>query len=405
MKKNVSKNGLFGPRDNISRLKNKEYYPLFFVALAVIGLLVVGLFIYFVAIPMVAKDFRKDEGPVVIKDNSGSGVGIIQKENLYNSVEEHLFRMRYINQPQRTDNEFIWTGGMDSAGNPSLIKVYLDTANSKGAFDGNTLSALEIKCVNNNIFYPQLDTEYIAYVDSKNGGGGGIFYYNRKTGTTKQVKEYFGAAPEIHLSQNRIIWFEQVAGNLSSIYVYDILLDKLAAIETQVNLPFVYGGVGVYGNKVIWSDAIDTDFSAADVARSNKSQLRILDLSTGEISSYNPDMYAFAPQMYGNTIGWLDTNNSPSASLYIMTMGQVQKKLASSVTEYSIYDGVVTYCQNERMYAYFIDKDLTLPISKEDKKAMMIGGKNGYVFWYDVTQSYERDIVKYAKVVNTSWQG
>ena len=56
------------------------------------------------------------------------------------------------------------------------------------------------------------------------------------------------------------------------------------------------------------------------------------------------------------------------------------------------------------MYCYFINKDLTLPLSKEDKRTIMIGGKNGVVFWYDITQSYERDIVKYARVDSGSWQ-
>ena len=82
----------------------------------------------------------------------------------------------------------------------------------------------------------------------------------------------------------------------------------------------------------------------------------------------------------------------------------VTKKLADAVTGYYIGDGIVVYCQNQRMFCYFVEKDLTLPLSKEDKKAMMIGGANGIVFWYDITQTYERDIVKYAEVNSSSWR-
>lgn len=401
MKKNVSRNGLFGPRDKVSRLKNKEYYPLFFVVFALIGAIFVGLFIYFVAVPLLAKDFKTEDGPTYIKDDSPINNNVQEKSDLYDLVKENLFKIRYVNQPQMVGNELICTGGSDGAGNPLLSTIYLYTVKEDGSSEGK---ATDIKCVNDNIFYPQLSTDYIAYVDSRVGGGGSIYYFNRKTSQSKLIKDFYGAAPRIYLNQNRVIWFEQVAGNVSSIYVYDILLDKIQAVETQVDLPFVYGGIGVNGNRIVWADLIDTDYSGADLAVSNKSQLRILDLSTGAMDAYNPNMYTFSPQIYGNALCWLDTNNSPTASLHISIDKGEPKKIAASVSEYYLYDGVIAFCQNERMYAYFINRNLTLPITKEDKRAIMLGGANGYVFWNDITQTYERDIVKYAKVDSTSWQ-
>lgn len=401
MRKNISKNGLFGPRDRLSEIKNKGYYPLFIAGVSCLGILVVGLFMYFVVIPLVAKDFQKDDGPKVFRENQISSNDAVQRQDLYSLVNEHLFKIRYINHPQMTNKELVCTGGMDTAGNPLLTRVYLyqfTDANS------TQMSDIEIKAKNDNIYYPQLSDAYIAYVDAKAQGGGEIYYFDRKTNKSKSVKEFYGAIPEIHLSQNRIIWFEQVTGGIASIYVYDILLDKLAAVETQYGLPFVYGGIGVDGNKIIWAGLNDNDKTIDDLTASNKSQLYVLDLTTGTVEKYNPDMYSFAPQIKGNVMGWLDTNKSPNASLYIVENGGVKKKLAGGVTGYYIGDGVVVYCQNQRMFCYFVEKDLTLPLTKEDKKAMMIGGKNGVVFWYDITQSYERDIVKHAKVDANSWR-
>lgn len=401
MKKNVSRNGLFGPRDRISKLKNKSYYPLFFVGLLIAGILFIALFVYFVAIPMVAKDFEKDEGPTIIKDNQNKNTMIEQRQDLYSFVKEHLFKIRYINQPQKLGNELICTGGIDPAGNPLLNYVYLYTFKDE---DNSEVSRLNIKCENDNIFYPQLSDKYVAYVDAMTGGGGGIYYFDRKSGQSKLVKEFYGAIPKINLSQNRIIWFEQVTGDIASVYVYDILLDRLTAVNTQYGLPFVYGGVDVDGNKIIWAGLSDTDSNINDLMASGKSQLYVFDMTAGTTEKYNPDMYVFSPQIKGNIMGWLDTNNSPTAGLYIVAGNGVTKKLADAVTGYYIGDGIVVYCQNQRMFCYFVEKDLTLPLSKEDKKAMMIGGANGIVFWYDITQTYERDIVKYAEVNSSSWR-
>lgn len=401
MRKNISRNGLFGPRDRISEMKNRGYYQLVIIGLVIIGLVIVALFVYFVAIPMVAKDFQQDEGPTVVIDNQNDSMVIKQRENLYGLVNEHLFKIRYINHPQMVGNELICTGGIDLAGNPLLSHVYLYRFTDEGNAE---IVDLNIKCANDNIYYPQLTNSHIAYVDAKADGGGEIFCYDRKTGKARLVKEFYGAMPEIHLSQNRIIWFEQVTGDIASIYVYDVLLDKLAAIHTQCGLPFVYGGVGVDGNKIIWAGLNDGETTLDQLKASGKNQLYIFDLATGNTEKYYPDTYAYSPRIKGNIIGWLDTNNSPSANLYIAVNGGEKKQLASQVTGYYIGEGYVVYCQNQRMYCYFVEKDLTLPLSKEDKKTMMIGGKNGVVFWYDITQAYERDIVKYAKVDSGSWR-
>lgn len=400
MRKNVKRNGLFGPDDRLSHIKNKGYYQLYILGgvLAVLG--VIGALVYFIVIPMIAKEFA-DEGPTVVKDTQNIGMEVVQRENLYSLVNEHLFRIRYINHPQMYGNELICSGGSDTAGNPLLVRTYLYSFN--GGNSGE-ITDLEIKAVNANIFYPQLSEKYIAYVDAKANGGGSIFCYDRKTGKSKEVKEFYGAAPELHLTQNRIVWFEQVTGKLASIYVYDILLDKLATVETQYDLPFVYGRIGVDENKVIWPTLSDGETSIGQLKNSGKNTLTILDLGNGAKERYYPDTYAYSPQIKGNIIGWLDTNNSPASNLYISVDRGEKKHLAFGVTNYYIGDGYVIYCQNERMYCYFVAKDLTLPLSKEDKRTMMIGGKNGVVFWYDITQSYERDIVKYAKVDANSWQ-
>ena len=88
-------------------------------------LIVIGFFVYFVVIPIVGKDFKDGEEPIVIRENQNIGTVISQRENLYSLVNEHLFKIRYINHPQMYGNELICTGGIDPAGNPLLTRIYV----------------------------------------------------------------------------------------------------------------------------------------------------------------------------------------------------------------------------------------------------------------------------------------
>ncbi|MBQ9625448.1 MAG: hypothetical protein IJR47_04990 [Clostridia bacterium] len=404
MRRSFSKNGLFGPRDFITDLKNRGVYQIFIIGMVFFGVTVVGLFIYFVLVPILAKDFQNVDDPTIIREYNNSGE-VTVRHDMYDMVGEYLFKIRYINQPFMNGNEVICSGGMDTAGNPLLTRIYLYDVIKNGS--DLEMSNFEIKSQYGNIFYPQVSENYIVYVDAKSLGGGGVICcYDRKAKTTKTVKEFYGATPEIHFApeQNRIIWFEQVTGKIASVYVYDILLNKLATVATQYDMPFVYGGVGVDGNKIIWAGPIDSDETVDDVVASGKSQLFTMDLNTGIMDKFNPDMYAFSPKIKGNIIGWIDTNNSPTASLFVTWDGSAKKKLASSVTGYYIGEGYVVYCSEERMYCYFVEQDLTIPLSKQEKRTIMIGGNDGVVFWYDITQRDERDIVKYAKVDANSWR-
>lgn len=395
------KSGLYGLFDKKTRMKSKEYYPLLMFSI-VASAIILGLFIVFlIAYPLFIRPYYQQKS-----QQQATNTSIGQQDNairppLIDTVQEYLFKIRYINQPVKYGDEIICTGGSDSAGNPKLASLYLYNINDR---DNNAIVS-EIKCQNDHLLYPQFNDRWILVVDAAEKGGGNISCFDRVAKSYSIIKEYRGAPPKIRLEGERLVWFEQTSADLSTLYSYHISTDQLTAHTVQENLPFVYGGADVAGSTAVWSGLDSRDKLAEDMRVTNRSAIYTLNLDTGEQKRYEPGMFAYAPSVYGDLIAWIDTTGKPSSSLYISQNGSQPRKLAGNVSGFDVGDGYVVYCQDDRMYVYFVDGDTTLPISKEGQRCFYIGEQNGVAFWYDTTQDYyQRDVVKYVELERDGWQ-
>lgn len=403
-KKNWGKNksGLYSTMDGRSKFRGKDSYPkiVFLTVLSaiVIGLILIGLVTY----PFLIKPWMEKRKKTDVPENTNIGVVETQsRPALTESINEYLFRRRYINQPIINDNEILITEGEDGTGNPKLTNAMIfDRSNKNGA---QTIS--EIKNENGNFLFPQFNENWIVLVDAKEQGGGYIGAFNRKTKKYSKIKEYKGLAPKISLKDNKLVWFEQLYTDRSSVYIFDLSKDDLLSLELQNGLPFVYGGADLDGDTVVWAGLDSKDSSLEEMIVNNRGAIHSMNLSTGEKKIYEPGMYVYSPRVHGNTVAWIDTDGKVTSTLYISVDGGAPKKISSDVSGFDVGDGYVSYCQDGKMMAYFVDGNVSLEISKPGQKCFYIGDNDGFTLWYDVTQdAYQRDVVKYIELERDSWQ-
>ena len=108
-------------------------------------------------------------------------------------------------------------------------------------------------------------------------------------------------------------------------------------------------------------------------------------------------MYAFKPMTNGKAIIWCDNFASANANLYLSQDDAMPKKLGENVSGYGIADNFVAYCQNGRIYIYYLATGELAQLSKSTEYAMLAGVSNHGVTWFDITdENRERDILKFA---------
>ncbi len=90
---------------------------------------------------------------------------------------------------------------------------------------------------------------------------------------------------------------------------------------------------------------------------------------------------------------------APTPYLYLSQNGAMPKKLAENVSGYGIADNFVAYCQNGRIYVYFLATGELAQLSESTEYAMLADVSSHGVTWFDITdKNRERDILKFAVV-------
>ncbi|MGI6162123.1 MAG: hypothetical protein ACOYJD_08860 [Christensenellales bacterium] len=393
------KYGLFGKFDIFAKISRSSYYPLIKIGMLLAGLAAVAALAVFVIAPLWQMGFdpegyaaRNTPSPTPA-DQVARDAPVEDKSNL---VHEILFQLRYVNEPYFSGDDVVCTSGQDGAGNPQPTSLYVYNIKERRSPKDNQISA--IKAENDDLLEARMSANWIIWVDSKRNGGGSICAYNRSSGAIHKIKDYKGAVPKLRLSGDMMAWAEQTATAQDKIYLHDLSTGSSATLAVLDNVPFGMGGADICATEVIWAGP-NPDAAPEEAQKGSTGAIYSANLSSGEVSVYQPGMYVHSPVTNGNVRAWTDTNSRAGSTLYISVADGPPRKIESGVIGYDLGRDFIAYCKDGVIWLYYWEAGRYAQLSKENLSSIFISVNDNRVIWYDVTyEQRSRDIIKYAVV-------
>jgi len=296
--------------------------------------------------------------------------------------------VRYVGSPVFYEETLVFSGGTDGDGNPLMKDLYvLDTA------EGDTPQTIGIQAQHTDIFSVCINEGWIVYTDGSRDGTGSICAYDRSERTVSVVKEYYAGQPELALTGNTLCWIERTGTYMDKLYVCDLNTKEAVTAATFENSAYGQSSVTAAGGVVMWA-AEDPDRAYGE---GEKSVIRKLDLNTGTVSEYVPDMYVHDPMTNGRDVIWMDSVHGENATLYFSRSGGEPVAIAENVLAYGISEEFFAYNVDEHIYVYFIEDGYEQIITPIKESAMLAGVSSDKVIWYEMGIS-SKDVLKFATI-------
>ena len=237
-----------------------------------------------------------------------------------------------------------------------------------------------------------VSADYIVYIDTKkdtamaDGGvipGRAIMYlYNRSTQQTEKLKDIPYDCPDVFLTGQYVVWVERTGETQDKLYMMDLTTKEVTTLGDVQDSPMGVSPPGVCSTDIVW---VEPHPDQPDSEQYNVIKTLSLGENAGTVTTYEPGMYAFKPMTNGSAIIWSDNVASADANLYLSQNGAMPKKLAENVSGYGIADKLVAYCQNGRIYVYFLATGELAQLSKSTEYAMLADVSSHGVTWFDIT--------------------
>ena len=193
-----------------------------------------------------------------------------------------------------------------------------------------------------------------------------------------------------------MVWVERTGETQDKLYMMDLTTKEVTTLAIYEDSPMGVSPPGVCSTDIVW---VEPHPDQPDSEQYNVIKTLPLGENAGTVTTYEPGMYAFKPMTNGSAIIWSDNFASADANLYLSQNGAMPKKLAENVSGYGIADNFVAYCQNGRIYVYFLATGELAQLSKSTEYAMLADVSSHGVTWFDITdKNRERDILKFAVV-------
>lgn len=247
-----------------------------------------------------------------------------------------------------------------------------------------------------HFLYPVFNDEFVVYLDAKHDGGGEIIAHRFDDNYQKPIliKTVYTGQPALFLEGNYLVWIERTGTNMDKLFICDLKTQETVAVQMfergsyyGTSKPYIKNGL------VIWADADEEKATGAIT-----SQICVMNIQSGDMTSYKPQTYVHDPKTNGNGIfAWLDGNHGPDTKLYIMKNGDEPQVIAEGAVDFFMDDDFITYQKHESIFAYLISTGETVELTKKTQYAHLAGASSGYVAWFDVTRR-DVDILKYAKI-------
>ena len=123
-----------------------------------------------------------------------------------------------------------------------------------------------------------------------------------------------------------------------------------------------------------------------------------ISLSTGGEKIYDWGRYVYSPKKDGNYIAFLSSATGATDNIYLSEKGDTPTLLVEDVVNYDMGDGFLAYTKGGSVYVYVFDNGKTYRLNTQISKGLLADVNGKEVCWYDVTDTKDVDVVKYASV-------
>lgn len=382
----------------LDRWRGSAVYPFLLIGIVLAIIALCWLLISQIVMPLIQAWFAPKITEVPLPTQQA------QIGDLSGKIREVLLtnKFKYVGKPILLGDEVFFSSGQDNFYNPLMKEIYVakqDTANSV------TPTKIEGIEAEGDILALDVSAKYIAYIDTKKdklAAEGGVipgrammYVYNRSSQQTEKLKDIPYDCPEVFVTGDYVVWAERTGETQDKLYMMNINSKETTTLAVFDDSPLGVSPPGVSESNIAW---VEPHPDQPDSEQYNV--IKILSLSgeaTGTVRTYEPGMYAFKPMTNGKAIIWSDNFASVNANLYLSQDDAMPKKLGENVSGYGIADNFVAYCQNGRIYIYYLATGELAQLSKSTEYAMLAGVSNHGVTWFDITdENRERDILKFA---------
>ncbi len=291
---------------------------------------------------------------------------------------------RYVNSPWVADGAMVLVGGTDDYGNPAMRSMYLLDLGG----EESEPTRLSLSPENDEFFHVRMNERWIVYCDGNSDEGGTVMAYERATGETLRVKDYYAGAPELAPDGDTLCFMERTGTYMDKLYVCDLNTLECVAVATFEESVYGQSEPSAANGQLIWADG-GTD---------GGSVICSLDLETGELGSFDAGTYVHDPVTNGTDWAWIDSNHEAGAKLYLSVAGSEPQVLAENVLNYGISEEFVAYDKDGAIYVYFIEDGYEQIITPAAERGWLACVANGTVLWYETGVSSSRDLLKYAVI-------
>lgn len=298
----------------------------------------------------------------------------------------------WFGDPYFYDKTLMFTGGELVSGAARMTTLF------KYDTETNRAQRQSVKLNNAHFLYPVFNDTFIVYLDAKNDGGGEIIAHRFSDNYQNPIliKTVYTGQPMLFLDGNYLVWTERTGSNMDKLFVCDLNTQETVAVQMfergsyyGTSKPFIKS------NLLVWADADgETAFGAIT------SQICVMDIKTGKLTTHKPDTYVHDPKTNGNGIfAWLDGNHGPATKLYFSKDGQNPQVIDEGVVDFYMDEDFITYQKNESVFVYLISTNNTVELTTKTQYAQLCGASAGFVAWIDVTRR-DVDVLKYAYIPN-----
>ncbi len=311
-----------------------------------------------------------------------------EENSLAELVSEASITVSTISDPQIYGSEILFT-------TTSVIKGLI-VYNNLMIYDtetGGTVQQDGISLKYDNILFPVMNDDYIAFLDSDTDGGGRVCVYNRATHVQTAIKDYLYGAPVLQLCGNRLAFMQQAGTELDRLYIVDLETHESVAYRVFSGLPTAPAAVNASGSKLVYAVPYASDDGHT------RSRIYSLDLTTGEETDYDPGRAVSYVKTDGRHIAYQSSVSGAATSLYLLD-GTASVLIADEVLNFEIQNGYIAYTRNQEVYAYSLDKKQHYRLNSDISRALLASANGSTVCFFDITGGYDDpvNILKYLKV-------
>lgn len=276
-------------------------------------------------------------------------------------------------------------GNYTTDGTAAFVRVVLhDTKTQQNTYLTlpQQYKSLRFPCVNEN---------YVVYVDANGSGGGRIMSFNRATEQSIVLKTVHVGIPKLTLWGKYAAWIERTGSTRDKLFVCDVSTGESATVAIYNNSTFGLSEPCLYEGLLFYVD--------------DGGVLECLDLGSSQTTAFNTGLYVHDPKYNGKQVAFITGNHGYDSDLYFFTAHEPTPVLVSEgVIDFSMGDGFVSYCKNDKTYVYFFEDGVTFNITRSNETSLMLGAGGDFVIWMDTTWR-DKDILEYMHVTEFDDEG